>query len=128
PGRLAWSGNTPDRPEKRRPFGLGQKPALCPPSFWPVRPARAAKRWRPNHPVFVSSAHDGDCSELPLLLDIGLGEHFHALRGEQLAQRLQAGDTAGCVLFAVAATQPDAADHFAVDDDRIPADESSESA
>ena len=48
-----------------RPFGLGQKRALCPPSSWPVRAAPAAKRWRPNHPVFVASARGSTYSELP---------------------------------------------------------------
>src|SRR6185369_6967632 len=98
PGRLAWSGNDADHPEKRRPSGLGQKRALCPPSPWPVRPAPAAKRWRPNHPVFASSARGSTYSELPQMTDL-----------DQLVRDLghpgvpwQLGVLLGCLLVAFA--------------------------
>src|ERR1051326_6378420 len=61
------------------------------------------------------------------LLDVRF-HHHGKLRREQVLQRLQGRERALRVLFAVAAGEPDAADHLAVDDDRESADEGGEAA
>src|SRR5690349_17202723 len=61
------------------------------------------------------------------LLDVRLDEHA-VLAAEQILERLQRRERALRVLLAVAAREPDAADHLAVHHDRKAADEGGEAA
>src|ERR1700739_227140 len=62
----------------------------------------------------------------PLHLDVRLNQNAMVFRCQQLLQRLQRRDTAGRILFAVAATEADAAEDFVVHDDWKAANEDGE--